>query len=76
MISLSLEQFVFGFLVGGFLLVFSLWLYYDRRDRALFDRERLQRAYHCVRCGHLYAADDAEEAGCPKCHFRNARLKF
>lgn len=78
MFELGLQTFVFLFLTGGLSLVFGLWIYYDRRDRALYDQLRSKRAYHCVKCGHLYAVEAGFEeiTSCPHCQFKNSRLKF
>jgi hypothetical protein len=32
----------------------ALWIYYDRRDRAFYDRQRRKISFHCIRCDHLY----------------------
>jgi Zn finger protein HypA/HybF involved in hydrogenase expression len=54
-----------------------VWIYYDRRDHALFEAERRQVTFHCVRCDHLYTAKAGPEtAVCPRCGHTNARLKF
>jgi hypothetical protein len=55
----------------------ALWLWYDRRDHARFERERRQSTFHCIRCDRLYAAAGAPElCDCPNCGHRNARLRF
>ena len=56
---------------------FGVWIYYDRRDHALFEAERRRMTFHCVRCSHLYTAKaDAETCPCPRCGHANVRLKF
>jgi len=54
-----------------------LWIYYDRRDRALYDAERIKITFHCIRCDHLYTQKvGTATAACPKCGHINTRLKF
>ena len=71
---------VFGILLYG-LLVFGsfivLWVYYDRRDRRLYDAQRRKISFHCIRCNHLYTEKaGTDTAPCPKCGHGNVRLKF
>jgi len=73
--DLTLGAAVFCLLVLGFF--FGVWIYYDRRDQALFDAERRRVTFHCIRCDHLYTARrGAETAACPRCGYTNSRLKF
>jgi len=59
------------------LFFFGVWIYYDRRDHAIYDSERRKVTFHCIRCGHLYSAGArSETAACPRCGATNARLKF
>lgn len=71
----TLDVVIYGLLVLG---VFGfLWLYYDRRDRALYDAERRKITFHCIRCDHLYTEKAGTDiAPCPKCGHPNTRLKF
>jgi Zn finger protein HypA/HybF involved in hydrogenase expression len=56
---------------------FGVWIYYDRRDHALFDSERQKLTFYCLRCGRLYTAKSRNEtAVCPQCGHTNTRLKF
>jgi Zn finger protein HypA/HybF involved in hydrogenase expression len=56
---------------------FGVWIYYDRRDHALFERERRKLTFHCIRCGQLYTAKSRTgTAVCPQCGHTNARLRF
>lgn len=65
------------FVLTGLLVFFLLWLYYDRRDRTLFDEQRLRSAHHCSKCGHLYSHVTKDEAvPCPRCGHPNYRLRF
>lgn len=66
---------LYGVLALGVFL--GLWLYYDRRDRSLYDVERRKITFHCIRCDHLYTQQaGTETAPCPKCSHVNTRLKF
>jgi len=66
---------VYCLLVLGFF--FGVWIYYDRRDQALFDAERRKLTFHCIRCGQLYTAKSKSgTAPCPRCSHTNARLSF
>ncbi len=59
------------------LFFFGVWIYYDRRDHALYDSERRKVTFHCIRCGQLYSGRArTETAVCPRCGHTNARLKF
>jgi hypothetical protein len=54
-----------------------LWIYYDRRDRALYDSGRRKITFHCIRCNRLYTEKTGTEtAPCPHCGHNNVRLKF
>lgn len=60
-----------GLLFGG------LWIFYDRRDYALYERARRRKAFHCTRCDALYAVTGGGDLSrCPKCGHENARLRF
>lgn len=77
MTGITFHAFIVVFLVMGLLLFVGLWLFYDLRDKSYYDRQRILRAHHCVRCGALYASSsEAEVAACPKCGFENASLRF
>ena len=71
----TLDVVLYGLLVLG---VFGfMWVYYDRRDRAFYDRQRRKITFHCIRCDHLYTQKvDTDTAPCPKCSHPNTRLKF
>ncbi len=73
--SITLEVLIYGVAVLG--LFGFLWIYYDRRDRALYDKERRKITFHCIRCDQLYTQPvGTETADCPKCGHNNVRLKF
>jgi hypothetical protein len=73
--NFTVEVLLYGLLVlGGFGF---LWLYYDRRDRSLYDSGRRKITFHCIRCDQLYTEKTGTElAPCPKCGHVNSRLKF
>jgi hypothetical protein len=59
------------------LFFLGIWLYYDRRDKALYDAERRKITFRCVRCDRLYTTKGGTEtAVCPRCGYTNTRLKF
>ncbi len=65
----------YGLLVLGLFTV--LWIYAERRDRALYDTGRRKITFHCIRCDHLYTQPaGTETAPCPQCGHVNTRLKF
>jgi len=75
MFELSTAAVVYCVIVAVLFLV--LWLYYDRRDHASFERERRRTTFHCIRCDRLYTAPaGAELYPCPRCGHENSRLRF
>ena len=73
--DLTLFAVLYGLPVLG--LFGFLWLYYDRRDRTLYDAQRRKITFHCIRCDHLYTQPAGTDvAPCPKCAHPNTRLKF
>jgi hypothetical protein len=71
----TLQVFLYGVFVLG--AIGALWVFYDRRDRALYDAQRRKISFHCIRCDHLYVAKEGTEtAPCPRCAHVNVRLKF
>lgn len=77
MITVTFETFMLLFVMAGLALVFGLWVYYDRRDRSLFDAQRFRHTFHCVKCGTLYESRGHQSlADCPHCGFKNERLRF
>ena len=73
--DLALGAVVYCLLALGFF--YGVWIYYDRRDHALYDTERRKVTFHCIRCGQLYTAKaGTETATCPRCGHTNTRLKF
>lgn len=77
MIQVSFESFMLAFVLCGLGIIFGLWLFYDRRDRSLYDEQRLRHTFHCVKCGALYSeGGNRQLAKCPSCGFTNDRLRF
>jgi len=75
MFELPVAAAVYCSLVG--LVFLATWLYYDRRDHALFEQERRKTTFHCIRCDRLYTAAAGAELGrCPRCGHENSRLRF
>jgi hypothetical protein len=74
-VSLSVGALIYTLAACG--LVFGLSFYYDWRDRNLYESQRRQTIFHCIRCDKLYAArSGTETCECPRCQFKNARLTF
>jgi hypothetical protein len=73
--SYTIDVLVYGLVLLG---TFGfLWVYYDRRDREFYDRQRRKITFHCIRCDHLYTQPPGTEtAPCPQCRHVNTRLKF
>ncbi|HEU5078069.1 MAG TPA: hydrogenase nickel incorporation protein HypA [Opitutaceae bacterium] len=55
----------------------ALWMFYDRRDYALFEHARRKSTFCCVRCHHLYGVPGEPDVWkCPKCGHENSKLRF
>lgn len=69
-------------IIAGVLVIWITFIFGSEvlRYRARDDQDRKKRdvlIYHCVRCGHLYAAHGPkDEDGCEMCGKRNVPLKF
>lgn len=73
----SIEWVMTLFVTAGLLFFIVFWLYYDRRDRQFYDRQRHRRIFHCIKCGRLYANKGLSEVGhCPDCNTQNTSLRF
>jgi hypothetical protein len=74
-VSLSVGALIYTFGVCAGIL--GLWVFYDLRDRGMYDSERRKAIFHCIRCDKLYTARaGTETCPCPRCQHRNARLRF
>jgi hypothetical protein len=77
LINLNFSSFIVLYLSVGLAIVLGLWIYYEQRDQRIYDRERSQSLFHCLKCGRLYSAPRFEQAVCcPGCNFENSKLKF
>lgn len=66
---------VYCFAVGIFFS--GIWLFYGRREHALFEHARRKTTFLCARCNMLYsAAGSPEVCACPSCGHENVRLKY
>jgi len=75
--NLDFSLFILLGIAIGVVLIIGLWLYYDRRDQRVYETERSQSLFHCLKCGHTYAAPRCNPAAnCPNCGFENSKLKF
>ena len=75
MLDLTSASVIYCFVLAAVFL--GLWMYYDRRDHALFEQSRRKSTFFCIRCSHLYSATGQPElCKCPRCGFENSRLKF
>lgn len=73
--DLATATVVYCLLVAALFL--GLWMFYDRRDHALFEHARRKSTFMCSRCFHLYAASgQPDSCECPRCGHGNARLRF
>jgi uncharacterized paraquat-inducible protein A len=71
------DIFVTAIIALGVVLVMGLWLYYDRRDQQVYEHERSQSLFHCLKCGRVYSAPRSNQSvRCPNCGFENSKLKF
>ena len=67
---------IFG-VAGMIAVLFGLWIYYDRRDRAFFDATRHKATFHCLKCSCLYTAvAEGNLNPCPRCGHPNPPLRF
>jgi len=77
LVNLDFSFFVFASISAGVMLMIGLWLYYDRCDQRIYETERSQALFHCLKCGRTYSAPRSNQAtSCPSCGFENSKLKF
>jgi hypothetical protein len=75
MFDLPIAAVIYCLLVAAVFL--TLWLWYDRRDHRMFERERRKTTFHCIRCDQLYTGPvGAAVEKCPRCGHENMRLRF
>ena len=68
----------FAAVVSALLGVFALaaWVL-SRRQRVAYERLARTATFHCMRCDSVYtASSQVQSQPCPKCGYKNARLKF
>jgi hypothetical protein len=76
-IHIPFEIFSFCLISLGLSLLLILWYYYDRKQVVAFKAEKIEKAFYCIKCNHLYSIkQDDEVSDCPKCGFKNGRLQF
>ncbi|MBC2603302.1 hydrogenase nickel incorporation protein HypA [Puniceicoccus vermicola] len=76
MFDVPLPIFFTVFVTTGVVLIFALWIYYDRMGVRRHDRLN-QTVFHCVRCGKLYGVHgEVKQAECPDCNLKNIPLRF
>ena len=77
MITITLANGFLIYLLLGIGVVLGLWIYYDLRDKSLYQAERSKAVFHCVKCGKIYAKKmEVKRSTCPRCQFRNTHLEF
>lgn len=65
------------YIFSALTLILGLWLFYDLRDKNLYEAERKKVIFHCIKCDKIFTAKcGSEVARCPRCGFENTRLKF
>ena len=65
------------YITVGLLLIFLLWLYYDRRDRNRYEALRSPTVFVCVKCNQIYSIPgEQKKATCPRCSHVNIPLRF
>jgi predicted RNA-binding Zn-ribbon protein involved in translation (DUF1610 family) len=75
--NLDFSFFILSSIAIGVVLMLGMWLYYDRRDQQVYETERSQSLFHCLKCGRVYSAPRCHQAAnCPDCGFENSKLKF
>lgn len=77
MIPIDFSWFALLYVGAGMALIFGIWLFYDIRDRKLYEEVRERVTFHCIKCGHIYTGiRGSDVSACPQCGFENTRLKF
>lgn len=77
MMTVDLTTGALIYLFSALGLISILWLYYDLRDKNLYEAERKKGIFYCVKCEHIYTGrHGSETACCPRCGFENARVRF
>ncbi len=75
--QLGFEFSVQIYLLIGILIIFGLWVFYDQRDKHLYEAERIRVIFHCLKCGQLFTEKkETEVARCTRCGYENSRIRF
>ncbi|MEX2382518.1 MAG: hydrogenase nickel incorporation protein HypA [Opitutales bacterium] len=75
--TIDLVAGILVYLFGAVGIILTLWFYFDLRDRNVYEGERKKNIYHCIKCDKIYTDKPKQEtAPCPRCGYRNIRLKF
>lgn len=71
--SLEIATCIYSFLVASVFV--GIWVYYDRRDHAHFEAERILVSFHCAECGRIYTHNVTKtKAVCPSCNRENTHI--
>ena len=74
---MDFELSVLIYLCIGITTIFGLWFFYDRRDKRLYEAERIRVVFHCLKCGQLFTEKkETEVARCTRCGYENSRIRF
>lgn len=77
MIYIPFEIFSLSLIILGLAFLLALWFYYDRKQKLAFRGEKVEKAFYCIKCNHLYSVNqEVEVSDCPKCGFESGRLQF
>ena len=77
MVKFSVDTFFLIYVGVGFVPILGLWFYYDWKQAQLFEAKCSKVIYHCIKCSQIYTGPQgSEEFDCPRCRFKNGRLRF
>lgn len=68
----------FTYFVSALMAVFCIaaWIL-SRKGKRTYEKLARTSTYHCMRCDSIYTASpDLKVASCPKCGYKNSKLKF
>jgi len=76
-IHIPFEIFSLCLISLGLSLLLILWYYYDWKQIGILKKEKVEKAFYCIKCKQLYSIkQDIEISDCPKCGYENGRLQF
>ncbi len=62
--------------VGLFIVAAVSWIL-SRKGKHAYEELARSATFHCLRCDSIYTAPAAAKtASCPKCGYKNSKLKF